>query len=171
MRVLSRSRRGGRALWLGCGVSVLLALGVARAALAGGILGTDGVRYGGKDPSADAKGALVSSTATPGAPDVRRLRYRFGPIQVQPGQNLNELVGDGVPGPSRPGFITRFRFNLVNLDGTAPSVTDVHFHHGAWGTKGLLSSVLFLVGEEKSIASLPAGYGWPVRAGVAASRP
>ncbi len=109
------------------------------------------------DPDADARGQLVSSRPDARNPDVRHLTFRYGPIHVQPGQNLNEVVTGGIPGPPEPGFITRFRYQLVTAAGTVPPVSVLHFHHGVWSD----GEIEFAGGEEKSVLALPAGYGWP----------
>ncbi|MGH3101843.1 MAG: hypothetical protein ACRDPU_12715, partial [Thermoleophilia bacterium] len=49
------------------------------------------------------------------------LKYRFGPIHVKPGQNTIELAGNELK-PPVDGWITSFKPNLTNADGTVPRV-------------------------------------------------
>jgi hypothetical protein len=94
----------------------------------------------------------------------RRLRFAYGPIVVKPGQN-DVLVGPvTIEKPSRPGYITRFKPNLVRADGTVPPVEQVHLHHGTWLSEPTYGSgPFFAAGEEKTIAPYPKGYGMPVQ--------
>jgi hypothetical protein len=67
--------------------------------------------------------------------------------------------------PSRDGYITRFRPDLVLQDGTVPPVEQVHLHHGTWLSEPSYGSgPFFAAGEEKTIAPYPRGYGMPVKA-------
>src|SRR5262245_10782257 len=153
MRSMSRPRRAARrAAGASIGAAALAALALAAAAgTASGGPPTSG------DPDRDARGQLVSSRADARNPDVRQLTFRYGPIHVEPGQNLNEVVASGIPGPPGPGFITRFRYQLVTAGGKVPPVSVLHFHHGVWSA----GDVEFAGGEEKSVLALPAGFGWP----------
>ena len=98
----------------------------------------------------------------PGA--CQRLRFSYGPIVVKPGQN-DVLVGPvTIEKPSRDGFITRFKPNLVTEDGNVPPVEKVHLHHGTWlSVPEYGSGPFFAAGEEKTIAPFPKGYGMPVK--------
>jgi plastocyanin len=87
---------------------------------------------------------------------IEHLKYRFGPIQVKPGQNdikfaLNRLK------PQVPGYITRFEPNLVRADGSVPPVDELHLHHGVWLMRGYPT---FAAGEEKTITQMPQGFGY-----------
>jgi plastocyanin len=84
------------------------------------------------------------------------LSYRFGPIQVAPGQNTIEFAPNALK-PPVDGWITGFKPNLTYADGSVPRVDVIHLHHGVW-----ISNLhpLFAVGEEKTIFRAPAGYGW-----------
>lgn len=111
-------------------------------------------------------------------PETTTYSCRTSPILVYPGQNLNllRLVSTcpnaskvSGPGPSQPsgsGYITSFAPSMVEiLPGgreTTPSVTDLHLHHAVWLKN--YSSPYFAVGEEKTIVSLPEGYGIPASA-------
>lgn len=99
----------------------------------------------------------------PGA--CERLRFAYGPILVKPGQNDVLVEPITIQSPRRNGYLTRFRPDLVTTDGVPP-VEEVHLHHGTWlsvptygGTVPFLAS-----GEEKTIGSIPKGYGMPIEA-------
>ena len=104
-------------------------------------------------------------------PDVRRVRYRYGPIDVTPGQNwINLGAMTAAQKPARAGFITRIRPDLVRADGTVPPSNEVMFHHGVWlnasrpdATSPGLPERFFAAGEEKTILTLPRGFGYPVK--------
>jgi plastocyanin len=92
-----------------------------------------------------------------------RLSFKFGPITVQPGQNNIQLTGSDVPKPNVDGWIVRMAPNLRRPDGSVPAVDVVHLHHAVWlndanppGT----SPEFMAVGEEKTVTTLPAGYGY-----------
>ncbi len=93
-------------------------------------------------------------------PGVQHLKYRYGPIPIEPGQNSIEL-GQDLPRPQVPGMITRFSPNLVYADGSGvPRVDVIHLHHGVWVINGYPT---FAAGEEKTIAQLPQGFGLPYK--------
>src|SRR5215207_5624918 len=98
--------------------------------------------------------AASASATTKGA---KRITYKFGPIDIKPGQNTISLApNDGFP--RVPGYITRFKPDLVRVsDGSIPRVDVLHLHHAVWLIKGYPQ---FAAGEEKTIADLPSGYGW-----------
>jgi hypothetical protein len=98
----------------------------------------------------------------PGA--CQRMRFSFGPILVKPGQNDVLIHPVTIEKPVADGYITRFRPNLVHVDGTVPPVEQVHLHHGTWLnlTDNYGSGPFFASGEEKTIAPFPRGYGMPV---------
>jgi plastocyanin len=94
----------------------------------------------------------------------KRLHFSYGPITVKPGQN-DVLVGPvTIEKPAYSGYITRFRPDLVDASGEPPDITVVHLHHAVWlnmypqyGNGPFLAA-----GEEKTILSLPRGYGMHV---------
>src|SRR3954447_4419896 len=88
---------------------------------------------------------------------VQHLHFEYGPIQILPGQNNIEAHVTQLK-PKVPGFITRFKPNLV-YSGThkVPRVDVVHLHHGVWLMKGYPT---FAVGEEKTTFQSPRGYGY-----------
>jgi hypothetical protein len=106
-------------------------------------------------------GAHISQTdvlASVEYPGVQHLRYRYGPIAIEPGQNSIE-AGFDLPKPDVPGVITRFAPNLVYAaDGSVPRVDVLHLHHGVWVVNGYPT---FAAGEEKTILQLPQGFGLP----------
>jgi hypothetical protein len=103
-----------------------------------------------------ALGVLFALSASPASAEVQHLHYKFGPIHVSPGQNTN-LYAPTDQLPEVPGWITKFRPNLEYEDGTIPSVEVTHLHHGVWTIGG---QPVFAVGEEKTIVSVPDGYGF-----------
>ena len=98
----------------------------------------------------------------------QRITYRIGPFNVIPGQND---IGYA-PIRERPqvdGWFTRIRPDLVYTNGRVPGVEVIHLHHGVWvnldrgaSTSGLGVEPFFAAGEEKTILTLPKGYGYPV---------
>jgi hypothetical protein len=99
----------------------------------------------------------------PGA--CERLRFSYGPITVKPGQNDVSVTPLTIEKPSRDGYITRIRPDLVRADGTVPPVEQIHLHHGTWlSVPSYGNGPFFAAGEEKTVAPLPRGYGMPVKA-------
>jgi len=95
--------------------------------------------------------ALVASPAS-----AETLKYRYGPIDVAPGQNTIEFKPNGLK-PDRPGYITAFRPNLTYMNGKVPGVDVVHLHHGVWIVDNYPT---YAAGEEKTNVELPPGYGY-----------
>lgn len=101
----------------------------------------------------------------PGA--CQRMRFKFGPILVKPGQNDVLVEPVVIDKPMQDGYITRVRPDLVRAsDGTVPPIEQMHLHHGTWiNASGDYGSGPFMAaGEEKTIFPLPRGYGMPVKA-------
>ena len=112
----------------------------------------------------------ASASALPGArvssnklvkpveyPDTQHLHYEYGPIQILPGQN-NIEAGLNRNKPTVPGYITRFKPNLVYSGShKIPRVDVIHLHHGVW-LNNLYPT--FAAGEEKTVAQFPRGYGY-----------
>jgi plastocyanin len=89
---------------------------------------------------------------------MRTMKFSFGPVKIQPGQNLIDIGAIGADQkPKVPGYITAFRPNLVYGDGSVPAVDIVHMHHGVWLVDG---EPRWAMGEEKTNVSLPKGFGW-----------
>jgi plastocyanin len=87
---------------------------------------------------------------------MRHLHYRFGPLQIRPGQNPITFTPT-TQKPSVPGYITRFKPDLIYTDGKKPSVAVLHLHHGVWLMR---NDITFAAGEEKTITQLPRGFGY-----------
>jgi plastocyanin len=113
----------------------------------------------------------VAAPSAFAAKDVQRLKYKVGPVQVTPGQNriAYDVLGQK---PEVDGYITRIKANLVRADGSVPPSSQIMFHHGVWlnfakqdaTTTGALPERFFAIGEEKTILTLPRGFGYPYRA-------
>jgi plastocyanin len=114
-------------------------------------------------------------------PDTTTYSCRTDAITIHPGQNLNlfgttktcpnaEVVsgpgGTGVfsPGSAAEGYVTRFKPSIVEIkpggELVTPSVWDLHLHHVVWVAPD--GGPTFASGEEKTIATLPRGYGLKV---------
>ncbi len=99
-------------------------------------------------------------------------------IPIHPGQNMNlamqtktcpnarKVSGPGnaspfAPGSTAQGFVTRFEPSMVEVKQSGklvtPSVWDLHLHHVVWLAPD--GGPTFAVGEEKTIAAMPKGYG------------
>ena len=100
----------------------------------------------------------AASATTPGA---KRMTYKYGPVDIKPGQNTISLEpNDGFP--RVPGYITRFKPDLIRVsDGSIPRVDELHLHHAVWVVLGKdFAGPQFAAGEEKTIVDLPSGFGW-----------
>jgi plastocyanin len=101
--------------------------------------------------------ALPTASASATTKGAKRITYKFGPVDIKPGQNTISLEGNN-GFPKVPGYITRFKPDLVRVsDGSIPRVDVLHLHHAVWLVNGYPQ---FAAGEEKTIADLPSGYGW-----------
>src|SRR5436190_947782 len=103
--------------------------------------------------------------ATPVGSQVQHLHFRYGPLQVTPGQNLILLGPVTIEKPAYDGYMVGFRPNLVRADGSVPPVDQIHLHHGVWlnlSANGR-ESRFAASGEEKTHIELPPGFGFPVR--------
>src|SRR3954453_18004467 len=101
----------------------------------------------------------------PGA--CQRLRFKFGPILVKPGQNDVLVEPVTIEKPMQDGYITRFDPDLVRAsDGSVPPIEQIHLHHATWLNLSdeYGSGPFFAAGEEKTIAPFPRGYGMPIKA-------
>ena len=112
--------------------------------------------------------APASAAAAPGN-GVQHLHYRFGPLTITPGTNVN-TVGPITEKPNVDGYITKFKPNLRRLDGTIPRVDVLHLHHGVWLNisqspintpfAGFRIQPFAAAGEEKTTLQLPFPYGY-----------
>ncbi|HEY5142381.1 MAG TPA: hypothetical protein VII98_02655 [Solirubrobacteraceae bacterium] len=97
----------------------------------------------------------VSDPAPP--PGAQVLKYKFGPLKIQPGQNTISIDVQKQR-PDVNGWIVGFRPGLVNAsDGKSPPVTEVHLHHAVWLVD---LKPTFAAGEEKTYFNAPPGFGW-----------
>jgi len=137
---------------------LLLALGAATAL-------ADSPRQERFDAAASAFRAARANipVSDPGPPPGAQVRdYRFGPIRIQPGQNLIN-VDIQRERPDVDGWIVGFRPGLVYADdGTSPSVKVVHLHHAVWLVGDSFTGLrpTFAAGEEKTYFNAPRGFGW-----------
>jgi hypothetical protein len=119
----------------------------------------------------------ASASAAP-APGAQRLHLQAGPYKIVPGANQILTDINGVPKPSVDGYVTRISPNLhfAKADGSCcgaiPRVDVIHLHHGVWLTnarepKGGYGFAgfhpFFAAGEEKTIFTMPRGFGWAVK--------
>ena len=106
----------------------------------------------------------------PVRPGATRQHFEIGPITVHPGQNNIEFKAAQVPHPTEDGWIVRISPNLRKEDGTVPPVDVIHLHHAVWlnlarqDPTSALPERIFAAGEEKSIATLPEGFGYRTEA-------
>ncbi len=114
-------------------------------------------------PLASASGAFEASTTKipvsdpPPPAGAQVLKYKFGPLKIQPGQNLIKIDVQKQR-PAVDGWIVGFRPGLVNVsDGKSPPVTEVHLHHAVWLVD---LKPAFAAGEEKTYFNAAPGYGW-----------
>ena len=97
---------------------------------------------------------------------MQRQTYLYGPVKIAPGQNTIEAQPN-LQRPQVPGYITRFQPDLVyakvNAQGghDVPRVDVIHLHHGVWlvGRDNVFYPT-FAAGEEKTIFSMPQGFGY-----------
>ncbi len=125
---------------------------------------------GGKDkdakpaPAASTAASAPAATAEPVAdviapvdyPGIRHQHYRYGPIEIQPGQNPIEFKPT-TQKPKVAGYITRFHPDLIYTNGKKPAVDVLHLHHGVWQMR---DNATFAAGEEKTITQFPRGFGY-----------
>ncbi len=116
-------------------------------------------------------------------PDMTTYTCHTDPIPIYAGQNTNlfgqtktcpnaqKVSGPGDAsifnaGSSASGYVTRFKPSMVEVheDGstTTPAVWDLHLHHVVWLSPN--GGPTFASGEEKTIATMPQGYGLKVGA-------
>jgi hypothetical protein len=127
--------------------------------------------------------AALACSAAPAAAasGVEHLQFAAGPYTVTPGANLILLQWNQVPKPNQDGYMIRVAPNLryAKPDGTCcgsiPMVSVLHLHHGVWLSNGVAGRgegntdysgmyPFMAVGEEKTIFSMPKGYGYPIGA-------
>jgi plastocyanin len=90
-------------------------------------------------------------------PGAQVLNYKFGPLKIQPGQNLIDIDLQKER-PNVDGWIVGFRPGLIDAKtGKKPPVTEVHLHHAVWLVD---FKPTFAAGEEKTNFNAPPGFGW-----------
>src|SRR6476469_639374 len=92
-------------------------------------------------------------------PGAQVLKYKFGPMKIQPGQNLINIDLQKER-PDVDGYVVGFRPGLVYAsNGKSPSVKIVHLHHAVWlvGDDLLHLKPTFAAGEEKTYFNAPPG--------------
>jgi hypothetical protein len=97
----------------------------------------------------------------------KRVQYTFGPIVVKPGQNEAMLQPVTIEKPAYDGYLVRFKPDLLRaVDGTKTRTDLLHLHHATWLNLGESygDGPFFAAGEEKTISTLPQGYGMEVKA-------
>jgi plastocyanin len=176
-----RARRPLRPL----AAAVIVLLGALVAACASG--GSPGARGGDGESAAAAtpdEPPITESThpdpedlkvvSAPEQEGVQHLKFKFGPIDIEPGQNNITYSGFDIPKPTEDGYIVGLYPNLVREDGSVPPVDVIHLHHGVWANLsadaaarragGGRAELFFASGEEKTKTILPAGYGYAYHA-------
>jgi hypothetical protein len=98
----------------------------------------------------------TKTTMTKGANGLEHWHYVWGPVKIAPGQN-SIFVEPNDQRPKRDGYITSFKPDLIEQDGTIPRVDVIHLHHAVWLVNG---QPTWAAGEEKTHTQAPAGYGW-----------
>ena len=132
--------------------------------------------------AAPASAGVSEEVLTPASyPGMTTFTCRTNAITMYPGQNTNLFAGtktcpnaekvsgpgnvsDFAPGSDAEGYVTRFKPSMVEIkpDGSlvTPSVWDLHLHHVVWLAP--TGGPTFASGEEKTIATMPQGYGLKV---------
>ena len=96
----------------------------------------------------------------------KRVQYTFGPIVVKPGQNEAMIEPVTIEKPAYDGYLVRFKPDLLRaVDGKKTQTDVLHLHHATWLNLGNSygDGPFFAAGEEKTISTLPQGYGMEVK--------
>jgi plastocyanin len=96
----------------------------------------------------------------------KRVQYTFGPIVVKPGQNEAMIQPVTIEKPAYDGYLVRFKPDLLRaVDGQKTQTDVLHLHHATWLNLGNSygDGPFFAAGEEKTISTLPQGYGMEVK--------
>jgi len=101
---------------------------------------------------------------------VQHLHFKYGPLDIRPGQNVIATNKYLIPQPKAEGWIVGFRPNLRLANGKVPPVDVIHLHHGVWAnalrgdaTVPFFPERFIAAGEEKTALEFPPGYGYPYR--------
>src|SRR3954449_10581788 len=62
----------------------------------------------------------------------RVLKFAYGPVKINPGQNDIAIEPNKLVRPKGNGWITSFSPNLIRSDGSVPPVDVIHLHHAVW---------------------------------------
>jgi hypothetical protein len=164
--------------------AVIALAGALAAACASGGSGAGGSEGDNAAAATDPAHAITESThpdpedleiiQPPEQDGVQHLHFKFGPVDITPGQNNITYSGFRIPKPEEDGYIVGLYPNLVREDGSVPPVDVIHLHHGVWANlsgppqgdpagRGL-PELFFASGEEKTKVILPAGYGYEYHA-------
>jgi hypothetical protein len=112
---------------------------------------------------------------------VEHLHFHAGPYAITPGANLILTDINHLPKPTEDGYMVRMAPNLHyalangKCCGSVPRVDVIHLHHGVWLSNGAAGQgegnsaygsfyPFMAAGEEKTIYTLPKGYGYPIGA-------
>ncbi len=154
-------------------VVCLVTLGVLSIAASAGSAEPPGPSVGGSDavsaPVTTGRGDAGVSGGRAGPDGVQHFTYEYGPIEIEPGQNLIETTRYRIPQPTEDGWIVGFRPDLVLGNGKTPPVDQVHLHHGVWVNGAQFDRTaplplrFFAAGEEKTELRFPPGYGYQYR--------
>lgn len=122
-------------------------------------------------PNSSAEATVIKAPKQDG---VQHLKFKYGPVKIEPGQNNITFSEGDVPKPEVDGYITAIYPDLVYTNGEVPRVDILHLHHGVWvnmaggrdgQNRGAFGQELFFAsGEEKTHSILPAGYGYEYKA-------
>lgn len=101
----------------------------------------------------------------------QRWHFVYGPLTVKPGQGDASIEPITIQKPPVSGYMVRIKGDLVDAEGNVPGIEKLHLHHGVWwssaGEYDLAGSEwfggpIFGTGEEKTLLTIPTGYGLPV---------
>jgi plastocyanin len=155
-----------RRAWAVVAIGVALAAGLVVAAVGGG--GTARAQV--SVTSATTPDSGTSTTTGVSTSRVQHLYFRYGPLDIRPGQNVIDTNKYLIPQPKEDGWIVGFKPNLELPNGKVPPVDVIHLHHGVWAnafrrdaTAPLFPERFFAAGEEKTALAFPRGYGYRYR--------
>jgi hypothetical protein len=121
---------------------------------------------------------LLAAPALGASGEIEHFHFHAGAYHIRPGANQILLDYNHVPTPHQDGFMIRMAPNIhyAKPDGSCcagvPRTDVVHLHHGVWLSNGEAGRgegngygpiyPFMATGEERTVYSLPAGYGYPV---------
>ncbi|MET0421020.1 MAG: hypothetical protein ABW073_04900 [Acidimicrobiia bacterium] len=123
---------------------------------------------GGNSGASVTRDQPTTTTAPSTSNGVQHLKFSYGPLDIEPGQNQIEISDGRLDQPKVDGWIVGFRPDLKLKDGTTPPVDQIHLHHGVWAndarddrTSPQFPERFIAAGEEKTALELPDGYAYP----------